>query len=143
MSSVFSKIFLWQMLEWHLHLSTSIRPLATIFGHYKHKELTHLRLIKWLLMMSSRLDCRTWKKRYNSLFASFKKTLNASYWMHLIKSHIKYGMNPPEIRGEAEKLEVVYFLGAKLFWDFRGGLSFMGVVFPRGDLVLSGTYVIT
>ena len=46
-------------------------------------------------------------------------------------------MNPLEIKERLENLEVVFFLGAKFFSNFRGALYLLG-----GHLALSGLQVI-
>ena len=43
---------------------------------------------------------------------------------------------PPNIRGELENFEEVYFPGAGLFRNFRGVATASGAVSHRGDLVL-------
>ena len=53
-------------------------------------------------------------------------------------------MNPLNLEGGLENLEVVYFPGTNFFEILGGGgLSFRGAVSPRGDLVLFGASVIT
>ena len=49
------------------------------------------------------------------------------------------GMNAHLKLGEMENFEVVYFLGAELFLNFRGGLYlFVEPVSPRWNLALFG-----